>query len=484
MAFDQPTSNCCSSAEDGTKTRIMVIGAGSAGFSAAITAADAGSAVTLVGDGTIGGTCVNIGCVPSKAMIRAVEPLHQAREAKRFSGIASHAEITDWAALVAQKQHLVDELRQAKYSDVLPSHPNVDYIEGRAKLVDGGVMVGDMLHTPDKIIIATGSSNSVPPIPGIDTVDYLDSTRALELETLPKSMIIIGAGVIGCELGQMFARAGVQVHLCCRSRLLPHMEPEISDHLKAALTAEGIAVYCGLDYQQLGQVGGHIKLTSHQNGLTVTLDAETLLVATGRTPNTAGMGLEDVGVSLTPKGGIIVDQNMRSSVPTIFAAGDVTGDDMFVYMAAYGARLAATAATAQDCCDTEAYSNDTMPEVVFCDPQAATVGLTENTAQSAGYNVKTSILTLDHVPRYLAARDTRGVIKLVADRDTDALLGAHILAPEGGELIQTAVMAIKSGMTTKALAATVFPYLTGVEGLKLAAQTFDKDVSTLSCCAG
>ena len=481
MAFDKPSSDCCSNGDAKAKPHVMVIGAGSAGFSAAITAAEAGAGVTLVGDGTIGGTCVNIGCVPSKTMIRAVEPLHQASHADRFDGISSSGKVLDWQAVVGQKQQLVDDLRQAKYIDVLPSHPGVKYIKGRAQLLETGVAVDGHHHTPDKIIIATGSSNAVPPILGIETVPHLDSTSALELEILPKSMIVIGGGVIGCELGQMFARAGVEVTICCRSRLVPQMEPEISEHLQRYLEAEGITVCSGIDYQIVEQKDDQVRLHIDQDGEAQILEAETLLLAAGRTPNTAGLGLTEAGVDLTAKGGIKVDGAMRSTNANVFAAGDVTGSDMFVYMAAYGAKLAALSAASDS---DKIYSNDVMPEVIFTDPQVASVGLTEAQARSEDIDVKTSVLTLDHVPRYLAARDTRGLIKLVADRKTDKLIGAHILAPEGGEIVQTAVMAIKADMTTADLGQTIFPYLTGVEGLKLAAQTFNKDVSTLSCCAG
>ncbi len=481
MAFDERVSDCCSTGDTESKTNVMVIGAGSAGFSAAITAAEAGAQVTLVGDGTIGGTCVNVGCVPSKTMIRAVEPIHVAKHANRFKGVSSSAEIQDWQKVVDQKQQLVDDLRVAKYIDVLPSYPGVTYLKGRACLTAEGVCVDEILHTPDKIIIATGSSNTVPPIKGIKSVDYLDSTSALELETLPKSMIVIGGGVIGCELGQMFARAGVEVTICCRSRLLPNMEVEISEYLERYLEAEGIKVRCSTEYERVEQTSDGINLHYTRAGSAELLVADKLLLATGRTPNTSGLGLDAAGVILTGNGGVKVDSNMRSSNPNVFAAGDVTGRDMFVYMAAYGAKLAAQNAVGAQ---SQSYDSSVMPEVVFTDPQVASVGLTEAAARSESIDIKTSMITLDHVPRYLAARDTRGLIKLVADKATDKLIGAHVLAPEGGEIIQTVVMAIKAGMTTTELGQTIFPYLTGVEGLKLAAQTFDKDVSTLSCCAG
>lgn len=211
------------------------------------------------------------------------------------------------------------------------------------------------------------------------------------------------------------------------------------------------------------------------------ISAEQVLVTTGRKANTVGLGLESVGVELLPNGGIKIDDRMRTTRSGIYAAGDVTGTDQFVYMAAYGAKLAAKNAMNSD---SMVYDNSAMPWVVFTDPQVAGVGLSEAAAKDKGFDVKTTTLSLEHVPRALAARDTRGLIKLVADKHTDKLIGAQIMAPEGADSIQTATLAIKCGLTVTDLADTIFPYLTTVEGLKLAAQTFDKDVSMLSCCAG
>jgi mercuric reductase len=205
------------------------------------------------------------------------------------------------------------------------------------------------------------------------------------------------------------------------------------------------------------------------------------LLATGRVPNTLGLGLDEAGVTLAPNGGIRVDERLRTTRDGVYAAGDVTGRDMYVYMAAYGGRIAAENALNGD---SSVYDANAMPAVIFTDPQAASVGLTEAAARAAGYGVKTSLLPLEMVPRAIAARDTRGLVKLVADAASDRLLGAHILAPEGGDSIQTAALAIKAGMTARELGATIFPYLTTVEALKLAAQGFEKDITKLSCCAG
>jgi mercury(II) reductase len=474
--------DCCAS--DARKASggydLAVIGAGSAGFSAAISAAELGAQVALIGNGTIGGTCVNVGCVPSKTMIRAAEAVHQAETASRFAGIRAAGGIADWGAVVRQKNELVSSLRQAKYIDLLPSYNTVAYREGRARLrVDGVTVDGEPIKA-GKVIVATGASPDLPAIPGIETVPYLTSTTALELEELPKSLLIIGGGYIGCELGQMFARAGVDVTIATRRRLLPEAEPEISEALTRYFAEEGITVREGLAYRNIRQMSEGIALTVSSDRRSETITAEQVLVTTGRRPNTEGFGLAEAGVELLPNGGIKVDDRMRTSKAGVYAAGDVTGRDQFVYMAAYGARIAAKNALNGN---SKRYDTTAMPAVVFTDPQVASVGLTEAAARGRGLKVKTSTLKLSYVPRALAARDTRGLIKLVAEANSGKLLGAHILAPEGADSIQTAALAIKCGLSAEQLAETIFPYLTTVEGLKLAAQTFTKDVAKLSCCA-
>ena len=461
---------------------LIVVGAGSAGFSASITAAEAGKRVALVGHGTIGGTCVNVGCVPSKAMIRAAEAVHGASAAGRFPGVDGCAPAVDWSALVAGTTDLVAEMRDKKYISLLPEYEGLTYVEeGPARLVEGGVEVGGRRLTAERIIIATGSRPHMPDIPGIDAVDVLDSTGLLTLPERPESIIVLGGGYIGAELAQMASRLGVKVTLVTRSRLLPGAEPEVAEALTEALRAEGIRVETGLSYREVASGDGGVVLTIERDGKAETLTAARLVATTGRVANTDGLGLEALGIQTDRRGSIKVGPDMATTRPGVYAAGDVTDRDQFVYMAAYGAKIAVNNALGLQ---PMAYDNTAMPWVVFTDPQVAGVGLSEAQAIEAGHEVKTSVLTLDNVPRALAARDTRGLIKLVADAKTDRLLGGQIAAPEGADSIQTLAMALKMGMTTKALGETIFPYLTTVEGLKLAAQTFDKDVAKLSCCAG
>lgn len=472
-------NDCCAPKANGDFD-LAVIGAGSAGFSAAIAAAELGANVALIGHGTIGGTCVNVGCVPSKTMIRATETVHHAEAASRFAGIRADGGVADWRAVVRQKDELVTSLRQAKYIDLLPSYNTVAYREGQARLIGGRVTVDGEPIKAGKVIIATGADAALPSIPDIESVPYLTSTTALELEQLPKSLLVIGGGYIGCELGQMFARAGVKVTIAVRRRLLPEAEPEIGEALMGYFREEGIAVRSGLSYRHIRNTLEGVALSVDAGGRDETITAERVLITSGRRPNTEGFGFVEAGINLLPNGGIKIDDRMRTSKLGVYAAGDVTGRHQFVYMAAYGARIAAENALNGD---SKRYDATGMPAVVFTDPQVASVGLTEAQARGRGLKVKTSKLDLSYLPRALAARDTRGLVKLVAEANSGKLLGAHILAPEGADSIQTAALAIKCGLTVEQLGETIFPYLTTVEGLKLAAQTFTKDVAKLSCCA-
>ena len=471
---------CCSKSRERTYD-IAVVGAASAGFSAAITAVTEGARVALIGHGVLGGTCVNVGCVPSKTMIRAAEALHGAGAAARFPGLAGEARLTDWSALVAAKHDLVSTLRQKKYADLLPDYESIEYVEGQARLEGDLLLVDAAPLQAGKTIIATGASPAMPAIPGIEDVPVLTSTSALELTERPASLIVIGGGYIGCELAQMFARMGTAVTLVTRSRLLPEAEPEVSEALTGYLRDEGVTVRTGLSYRRIAPAGEGVTLSALSDGREETLTASQVLATTGRRPNTDDLNLVEAGVELDGRSAVVIDDRMRTTRDGVYAAGDVTGRDQFVYMAAYGAKLAAKNALNGD---SLTYDNSAMPWVVFTDPQVAGVGLTEAQAHAAGYRVKTSIVPLDQLPRALAARDTRGLIKLVADGKTDQLLGGQILAPEGADTVQTLVMALKAGMTAQALGDTIFPYLTTAEGLKLAAQSFGKDVAKLSCCAG
>jgi mercuric reductase len=461
---------------------LAIVGGGSAGFAAAIKGADLGARVALIEGGTLGGTCVNVGCVPSKTLIRAAEAQHR-RVHHGFQGIPMSDGRPDWAMVRGQKDGLVAELRQAKYWDVLRSYEAVTLFEQRAEITSGHSvrLANGHAIAAGKIVVTTGASPWAPPIPGLADVGYLDNVTAMELDRLPDSLIVIGASAVGLELAQMFARLGVKVSVLeALPRVASAEDPEIGSALGAYLQEEALDVHAGIEITQVARGGDGYTVSFKDAGSTHTTHAAQLLVATGRRANAKGFGLETLGVKLGRKGEIVVNEYLQTASPEVYAAGDVIGDPMFVYVAAYGGALAAENALTGN---LRRYDLTALPKVTFTDPAVASVGLTEDQARAQGIEPLVSKLPLEHVPRALAARDTRGFVKLVADATTRKIVGAHILAAEAGEMITEPALAIKYGLTIENLTSAFHPYLTLSEGIKLAAQTFDKDVAKLSCCA-
>ena len=467
---------------DDEALHIAVIGSGGAAMAAALKAVEQGARVTLIERGTIGGTCVNIGCVPSKIMIRAAHIAHMRRESPFDGGIAAAVPAIDRGKLLAQQQARVDELRHAKYEGILDGNPAITVLRGEARFKDDQSLAvrlnegGERVVMFDRCLVATGASPAVPPIPGLKESPYWTSTEALVSDTIPERLAVIGSSVVALELAQAFARLGSQVTILARSTLFFREDPAIGEAVTTAFRAEGITVLEHTQASQVSHVNGEFVLTTGHGEIR----ANKLLVATGRTPNTRSLALDAAGVTVNAQGAIVIDKGMRTSTPHIYAAGDCTDQPQFVYVAAAAGTRAAINMTGGDA----ALDLTVMPAVVFTDPQVTTVGYSEAEAHHDGIETDSRTLTLDNVPRALANFDTRGFIKLVIEKGSRRLIGVQAVAPEAGELIQTAVLAIRNRMTVQELADQLFPYLTMVEGLKLAAQTFSKDVKQLSCCAG
>jgi len=461
---------------------VVVVGSGSGGVAAAIKAADAGADVTIIeGGALIGGTCVNVGCVPSKILIRAAHLAHHQAH-HPFDGLERRKPSIDRRALVRQQQARVEELRQAKYIDILAAHPRITLVRGWARFLDPktiGVTGADGREScipADQVLVATGARPNIPQIPGLVGTSFWTSTEALIAEEIPDRLVVIGGSVVALELAQAFQRLGAQVTVLARSTLLSRDDPALGTGLQEALEKEGVTV-------RLKAVPTGVRWDGEAFVLELpdgSIRSDKLLVAAGRRPNTDRLALDQAGVTTDGSGRIPVDDHLRTNVPHIYAVGDCTDQPQYVYVAAAGGTRAAENMMG----GAAALDLSTMPAVVFTDPAVATVGLTEDDAKARGFNAISRTLGLSHVPRALANFETEGFVKLVADRDTGRLLGAQILAPEAGEMIQTAVMALRAGMTVDDLGGQLFPYLTMVEGLKLCAQMFSKDVALLSCCAG
>lgn len=466
----------------GAALQVAIIGSGGAAMAAALKAVEHGARVTLIERGTIGGTCVNVGCVPSKIMIRAAHVAHMRRHSPFDGGLPPHAPTVLRDRLLAQQQARVDELRQQKYERILRETAAITVLHGSARFKDGRTLsvalpeAGEREVAFDRCLIATGASATVPPIPGLKDTPYWTSTEALVSPSIPPRLAVIGSSVVALELAQAFARLGSQVTVLARHTLFLREDPAIGQAITAAFGDEGIAVWEHSQATLVSHRGGEFVLSTDRGELR----ADQLLVATGRSPNTRSLNLEAASVEVDAGGAVAIDGGMRTSAPHIYAAGDCTNQPQFVYVAAAAGTRAAINMTGGDA----QLSLAAMPAVVFTDPQVATVGLSEAQAQGLGLRTDTRTLSLDNVPRALANFDTRGFIKIVAQAGSGKLLGVQAVASEAGEIIQSAALAIRAGMTVADLADQLFPYLTMVEGLKLAAQTFTKDVSQLSCCAG
>lgn len=482
MNTNPPLAHTCSTCVPATDLHIAIIGSGGAAMAAALKAVARGARVTLIEHGVIGGTCVNVGCVPSKIFIRAAHIAHLRHGSPFDGGISPSEPHINRPALLAQQQARVDALRHAKYEGILAGNPAITVLRGTARFKDGhslAVRLNDGSEQAlafDRCLIATGASAAVPSIPGLKETPFWTSTEALVCEAIPPRLVVIGSSVVALELAQAFARLGSKVSILARHTLFYRDDPAIGQALTVAFRAEGIEVLEHTQASQVTYANDEFVLTTASGELR----ADKLLVATGRAHNTAGLNLPAAGLSTNAQEAIQIDQAMRTNMPHIFAAGDCTDQPQFVYVAAAAGTRAAINMTGGDAkLDLTA-----MPVVVFTEPQVASVGLDESQAQHTGLEVESRTLSLDNVPRALVNFETCGFVKLVAEVGTGRLLGAQAVAPEAGELIQSAALAIRAGMTVQDLADQLFPYLTMVEGLKLCAQTFFKDVKQLSCCAG
>ena len=451
---------------------LAVIGTGGAAMSAAIHARLEGASVIAIESGTLGGTCVNVGCVPSKTLLAAAHTRHAAL-ANPFPGAPTSAgAAVDLDALVHQKDELVGMLRQTKYADIASAY-GFGILPGTATFTEPATLLVDGRPVRAKsYLVATGAEPHIPAIPGLEQVDHLTSTTAMELTELPASLIVIGGGYVGLEQAQLFARLGARVTII--GRLAPHAEPELSSELRKAFLADGITVI-GDRATTITQDDGLVRVGT-RTGKEAT--GERVLLATGRTPRTDELDLTAAGVAIDDRGFINVDEHQRTTNPVVFAAGDVTSAPQYVYVAAMAGKIAARNALGHN----EQVDYTGLPSVLFTAPQLGSAGITEAEAIAAGHRCACRYLRLADVPRAITNHNTRGGIKIVADADTGRVLGVHALAETAGEMMLAATYAITAGFTVTQLADTWAPYLTMAEGIRLTANLFRNELPT-SCCA-
>lgn len=477
---------------------LVILGSGSTAFAAALHAAELGKTVAMTEHRTVGGTCVNRGCLPSKNLIEAARLVYQAAH-PRYPGLSPVRMPFTWAHLIAQKDEIIQDYRAHKYESLLDHPERIQVVPGRATFVsDHEVQVQDRdgarRLVGDQMLIATGSTPALPALAGLADVPYLtsdllssaDDPWETELREQPRSLLILGGGSIALELGQMFARFGTQVTLVTRGKsILSGYEPEIAEALTQILQEEGLRIVTSAQVRGVERVGEGVMLSALRQGRAQTFTADKLLLAVGRRPNTQGLEVEQAGVELDERGAIRVDRTLRTTVPQIWAAGDVIGREtespMATPVGAHDGKIAAhNALSGERLIEVD---HTVIPRVIFTDPQVAMVGLTDEKAVAASIVCNCNTIPLSVVPRAGATRDTRGVIKMVLDNPTRRVVGVSMLGTNAGEVIHEAAMAMRFGATTDDFIDLIHVYPTMAEALKLVAISFTKDVTRLSCCA-
>jgi mercuric reductase len=472
-----------------TEPDFLIVGSGSTAFAAAIAAHDLGARVAMVERRTLGGTCANRGCLPSKNLIEAARIVHEAAH-PRYDGLHPASVGVDFGRLVAQKDAVVHAYRAKKYAAVADALDGVEVVTGTARFLDPETVEVD--GTPiraGQILVASGSRPTIPPIPGLESVPYLtsdllDADEAGRLTELPASLVVLGGGSVAAELAQLFARLGSTVTVVARSELLRGYEPELGRLLAAAFRSEGIEVIEGARVERVTGDARSVALAVETPQSGQILRAERLLVATGRRPNTDDLDLEAAGVATDPAGFVVVDAELRTSQPHIWAAGDVIGRQHGSQMATpVGARQGRIVAENAFAGAGRRFDGSVIPRAVFTDPPIATVGLTEAEARARHLPAVVATTPIEHVPRAGAIHRTDGLVKIVASTLDERVLGVHMVGEGAPEVIHEAAMGLRFRAKLDDFVDLIHVYPTMAEALKIGSQAFSRDVSKLSCCA-
>jgi mercuric reductase len=468
---------------------LVILGSGSTAFAAALRAQELGKTAVMTEERTIGGTCVNRGCLPSKNLIEAAKIIHDARH-PRYPGLTPAKIDVDYARLIRQKDELVHGYRKKKYESLIGGQFTIE--RGHVAFVDPHtVQVNCKQLTGEKILIATGSRSVIPEIEGLRNVphltsDLLTNDEPMELWELPRSLIILGGGYISLELGQMFCRFGTEVTILERNeQLLAHgYEPQIGKAIGEVFEKEGIHILTKASAWSVRQDRHQTVVSVVVNGRDRELRAEKLLIATGRRPNSDKIDIEKSGVEIGKHGEVRVDEFLRTNIPDIFAAGDVIGRESSSQMATpVGSHDGGIAAHNALSGELRAVDHRVVPRTIFTDPQIATVGMTEEEAIAAGHSCWCSTVPMELVPRAGAIRDTRGIIKMVADADTEEVLGVSMAGNSASEVIHEAAIAMRFRAKIQDFIDMLHVYPTMAEALKIVAISRHKDPAKLSCCA-
>jgi pyruvate/2-oxoglutarate dehydrogenase complex dihydrolipoamide dehydrogenase (E3) component len=442
---------------------LIVVGAGAAGSTAASEARGQGARVAMIEQWKVGGTCLNAGCDPTKALVRAAHALHETRTASRFGIEVEDAQV-DWPRVIGRVERVIDTIRGGD-GDRNIREAGIDLRKGHARLLSPTEVAveGDVLRG-EAVILATGVRAFVPAISGLREAGFMTNVEAVTLPVLPRSLAIIGGGTIAMEFAQIFARFSVQVTVLGRNpRLLPLEEPELVDMLRDLLEQEGVRIETGVTLECVSSEGDRKRIVARRDGARFEIETDEILVAAGRTPQVEDLGLETAGV-IYDATGIIADATLRTSAPGVWAAGDcVAGSPRFTSLADHQGRVAAHNALGglpvRDAIET------VVPTAVFTDPELGRVGLTEAAARQAGHSVRAETVPMRDLARAVITGETAGAVKLVADAVTGRMLGGSVLAAGGGELLGEIALAVRLGLTCHAIADTLHAYPTFSEGV-------------------
>jgi len=450
---------------------LVIIGTGAAGTSAAAAAVHMGAArVAMVERGPLWGTCVNVGCIPSKFLLTLAGHHYYRGDQQRNYGVDRQF---DLGAALAGKNALIERLKEKK-KDRFLDRLGIELVKGEAAFLSPGkIRVGDRTLISGRFIIATGSSPSLPPVKGMGSVPYMTSVEALDPERIPESLVVIGGRALGLEFAQLYRHFGADVTLLQRSpRIIPEEEPEISDLLAEYLRQEGVVIRTGVNPESVEKSGDQIMTTTTINGKPEKFSAECLLLATGRTPNTQELHLENAGVSTMKNGAVIVDASMRTTSPGIWAAGDVTGEPMLETAARKGGEIAAINAFSEL---KRSFDRSALPHGIFTSPQVASVGMTEDRASRAGLPATARNVRMDVLAKPSIIGDARGMVKIVADAASDRILGVHICSPQATEIIQQGVLAIRHRLGIQDLIDEIHTFPSLSEIISVCAREFRKN---------
>jgi dihydrolipoamide dehydrogenase len=449
---------------------LVVIGAGPGGYTAAIKAAQLGMKTAIVEKGkNLGGTCLNVGCIPSKALLSSSELFHEAQHGFKSHGIKAEGVTMDVAAMMKRKNGVVRKM--ARGIDYLMNKNGIEHVSGSGRIVNAGeveVTGGEAARTlkTKRILIATGSSVSGLPFLEFDGETVLSSDHAIALGQAPESMIVIGGGAIGLELGSVWARLGTKVTVVeFLPRIAAMFDEDITQALQKLLQKQGLKFHLGTGVESAEKTKTGIKLTAAKGDKSLELEAEKVLVAVGRKPNTDGLGATEAGVELDERGRIRTDAEWQTNVPGIYAIGDVIAGPML----AHKAEQEAVAAVERMAGKAGRVNYDTIPWVIYTAPEVAAVGLTEAEAKEKGHEVSVGAFPFQANGRAVAGAHADGLAKVIADKATDRVLGAQILSANASELIAEAVLLMEFDGSAEDLARTIHAHPTMSEGLREAA---------------